>query len=189
MNSGKRLDRRVGADREKQRRARQRRDRHEVLLRIVGELADEQRADRQQRGVDDEQRVAVRRRRRDHGGRDAAVAAGAVLHHHRLADAILQALRQQARGGVRHAARRVGHDELDGLARIRRLAVRRPRQAGRSSDAARPSQDSARDRVIGSSSEDFAGATRRPTRRRPARSPDRPAARWGNAPAAGGSRW
>ena len=84
------------------------------------------------------QRVAVRRRRGDHAGRDAAVAARAILHHHGLADAVLQLLRQQARGRVRHAARRIGHDELDGLAGILRLAARRPR--GRQEPATKSGQ-------------------------------------------------
>jgi hypothetical protein len=122
-------DRPVRAHRKKQRRPRQCCDRHEILLRIVRELTDEQRTDGQQRGVDDQERVAVRRRRGYHGGRNTAIAAGAVFHHHGLADPVLQTLGEQTRGRVRHATGRIGHDQPDALTRIGRLTLRRQRQA------------------------------------------------------------
>jgi hypothetical protein len=52
----------------------------------------------------------------------------AVLHHHRLAETILQLLCEQARGRVRHPARGIGHDQLDGFAGILRLRERPPWQ-------------------------------------------------------------
>ena len=111
---------------EKQRRAGEQRNRHEVLLQAVGDLLEEQRVDREHRAVGHQKGVAIRRRCLDRGRGDAAVSARAILHHHRLADAILQSQADETRDRVGHASRRIGHDEANALRGIRRLGGRWP---------------------------------------------------------------
>jgi hypothetical protein len=61
--------------------------------------------------TDDEDGVAVRVGFGDHVGGDIAAGAGLVFDHDRLAPDILQAVADQARGGVGGASRREGHDD------------------------------------------------------------------------------
>ncbi len=57
---GERLGRHVGRDHQHQAAARDRRDRHEVLQRIVGQRLVDQRRDEMRRAVGDEQSIAIR---------------------------------------------------------------------------------------------------------------------------------
>ena len=67
--------------------------------------------------VRDQQRVAVLGRQRHVLVGDVAAGAGLVLDDHRLAERLGQRVADDARRGVDHAARRVRHDQRDGLAR------------------------------------------------------------------------
>ncbi len=62
-----------------------------------------------------QQRVAIGRRAGNLLRAQVAGGAGLVLDHERLAHAVAQLLRQQAHHDVIGAARRVRHNDLDGL--------------------------------------------------------------------------
>jgi hypothetical protein len=93
------------------------RERRKVGHGVIRQLL-EQRHVHGQRGVAaDEHGVAVGRRR-EHGlDGNEAVGAGLVLDHHGLAGELGELAAEVARRGVGAAARRKGHDELDGLGR------------------------------------------------------------------------
>src|SRR6185436_5232593 len=61
--------------------------------------------------------VAVGRRFRHRIGADRAAGPGPVLHHGRLAERVAEPCRDRARGEIRAAAGREGHDELERLGR------------------------------------------------------------------------
>jgi len=91
----------------------------EIGERVVGEIPEQVRIG----GVaveHREQRVAVGRRL-DRGRRaQGSACPWAVLDEKLLAERLAELRRDQARADVREAARRVRHDDPDGLARIRR---------------------------------------------------------------------
>src|SRR5262245_3996121 len=95
------------------------RDRHEVLLGIVGELAHQALVDGKRARRADADRVAVGRTLRNELDADVAAGARPVLHHDLLPKALRHLPREQARDRVRAAPRRKRGDEADRLGRIR----------------------------------------------------------------------
>ena len=99
------------------------RDRGEILDRIVRQLLVDGGIERQRRARRREQGVAVGRRARDIGGAGRGALAGAVLDDEGLAQAPLEAARQEARQRVGSPARRIGHDDAH---RFRRIVLGMP---------------------------------------------------------------
>ena len=95
--------------------------RREILERLVGQLGEEMRVDRDLADVGDQQRVAVGRRLHDLGHAIDAARAAHVLHHDRLAQRIGELAADQARHRVGKSAGRVRHDDPD---RARRIVLR-----------------------------------------------------------------
>ena len=112
-----------------QRRGGEQRDRREILLRVVGQLAGEQAGIDHERTVDHADGVAVRRGGRDRLRADLAGAAAAIVDHERLPERALEMRLDQPRQDVRRAARRVGHDHAHRTLRIV-LRERRARERG-----------------------------------------------------------
>ena len=112
-------DRRRGAD------DRDRLQRFEVVgrVRLQRRIGDE-------RGVRQQDRVAVRRRARHHVGAHHPAGTRTVLGHDRLPQSFAQPNREMAAGGVDDAAGHVRQDEVDGLTGIA-LRTRRRRQRRR----------------------------------------------------------
>jgi hypothetical protein len=89
-------------------------DRHRLELGgIEGDVLVEQRIDRERGRLRGEQRVAVRIGGKHRFRADIAGGTGAVLHHHRLAEALLQAIGDDARDGIDAAAGRNADDDPD----------------------------------------------------------------------------
>jgi hypothetical protein len=93
----------VGRHRHHRREIAQRVDRHLVEVRIDGDLAVGEQAER----------VAIGLRARDELVGNVAVGTRLVLHHHRMADVLRQLVRDHARRDVRRAARRDRNDDGD----------------------------------------------------------------------------
>ena len=123
------LGREVGVDVQDEGRERHQRHEIEALVRIVLHVAGQRRIDHQRRaaGID---RVAVGRRLGDEVGGDGGRRTGAVVDQHRLAELGRQLVGIDARHGVVHAARRIGHDHGDRLGRPVGLRERGKRAAG-----------------------------------------------------------
>ena len=98
--------------RDHQRRLDDERDRHDVGRRIVRQLVEHRRRDRERIAGRAEKRVVVPGRN-ERGRRRNAVAAGAVLDHHALAPALRQPVGEQAQGDVDAGAGRLRRDDLD----------------------------------------------------------------------------
>ena len=90
-------------------------DRHQILVRIIGKVGDQELAvhDRCRRREQD--RVPIRGRVGDHLGPDRAVRAGLEVDDDRSPEALAHALGQQARRRIGAAAREIGHDHRDWL--------------------------------------------------------------------------
>src|SRR3954471_4974637 len=73
-------------------------------------------------------------------GPDIAARAGTILDHHRLAELILELLRDDPRQNVVYATGGIGHDNLNGLGRKRlSLGDRREHRRGHQSKSERSS--------------------------------------------------
>jgi hypothetical protein len=127
----KRFHRHCGIDREHEFVRGQRGHRHQVLQRIEGHLAVKMRIDGDERVLPEQKRVAIGRRFGDQITRDVAVRAGAILDDHGLSEALGQPRTDHARRHVGRTARRNGHDDADGLRRIRLRARRGGKQNGK----------------------------------------------------------
>ena len=131
------------------------RDRHEILLRAVGELFVQALVGGEDAVVAHQQRVAVGRRMGDRIGRDIAAGAGPVLDDERHAEQLLHLLADDAGEHVARAAGRERHHQRDRPARIVGRARRRgpsQGQTGRQHGEARETRHTSR--VAG---EDFHG--------------------------------
>jgi P-type Cu+ transporter len=91
--------------------------RREVALHVVGQLGVEHRVGHKGGVVREQQGVAVRCGLGHHLGANAGVGARAVFHHHGLAQQLAHALGHAPPDDVGGAARGVGHDDAQGLAR------------------------------------------------------------------------
>ena len=92
--------------------------RREILQRLVGRLL-QVRHDRERSARGGEQRVAIGRALHHGVGADRAAGAGLVVDDERLAERVLQLLRDHARRDVGGLARRPGHDHFHRVVRIR----------------------------------------------------------------------
>ena len=126
--------RRLGRHDQRERHHRGERDRHQVLLGVVGEPLDPVLVDGDLAGLAHQQRVAVGRRRHHRLRADGAGRAGAVLDHDGLAERFGERHRDQARDDVAGAARRIGDDDVDGA--VRESLAPRPERRRRSQAAA-----------------------------------------------------
>ena len=119
------------------------------LVELVGSrpslqaIGDRQHRDRRQR---QQERVAVGRSARGLRGAHRAAGAGLVHHHDRLLDQAAHHMGERPRGDVGHAARREGHEDLDGLGRIGIL--RHGRSRGRNAGSTRPAATSVRRFIV-----------------------------------------
>jgi len=104
------------------------RDRREGSHRVVGLLLEQERAEREWRGVREHEGGAVGRRAGDLQPADGAARAGLVVDHHRLPELLAELLGHDAREDVAGAAGREGDDDLDRL--VRPLRERRQRERG-----------------------------------------------------------
>jgi hypothetical protein len=111
---GHRLRRIGGVDDEHVGHQRDRRDRREVLLEVVGQLLVDAGRDRVVHRAD-QQRVAVGFGLRDVVGAERRARPGLAFDDHRLAEARLQLVGQRARQHVGGAAGRERHDQRDRL--------------------------------------------------------------------------
>jgi hypothetical protein len=98
------------------------RDRHrrKVAHRVVGQVGDQVRRDRERADVREVHEVAVGRALRRHVGGDVAARAGLVVDHHLLAEARAERALHHARDRVGAAARGEADDEADRAAWILR---------------------------------------------------------------------
>jgi len=110
-------------DRNVDHRARHFDHRHEILLRVVGQIGAQRRIDREMRGIGNEQRRAIGRRALDVFGGDDAGGAGAVVDHHRSTEVLGDRRRHQARDHVRRSARAERHHQAHRLALRERLGA------------------------------------------------------------------
>jgi hypothetical protein len=85
----------------------------------------------------EQQRVAIRLGLGDLHRADRAAGAGDVLDHHRLFEPRLYPVGQDAAQEVAAAARRIGHDQGDRLARVGILRCRRQRRDQRCKNQSR----------------------------------------------------
>ena len=133
------LRRHVGMDDVQARHLGEQRDRLEVLDRVVGELVEDERVDRERADVAEDQRVLVGRRG-DLGHRDVAGAARLVVDVDALAEQLAELDRGRAGDDLRAAAGRERHDEADRLGRPGSLRPRptsaAPRRRARPDEAA-----------------------------------------------------
>ncbi|MNT06023.1 hypothetical protein D3C72_1406710 [compost metagenome] len=113
--------------RQHKRRARHQAHRRE-RVRVVAELAVNQRVHHLRAHRSHEDRVAVRRRRGRHLGGDDTARAGAVFDDYRLAQGVAHALAHLPRDDIGNAARAERHDQPDGAFRIRGLRAARQTQ-------------------------------------------------------------
>ena len=123
-------------DDQHRRKARDQRDRREVLEPVIRQVLADHGAHHAGDGVI-EQRVAVGRGAHDRVDADGAAGAALVLHHHLLAEHVGELLRGHARGEIDAAAGRQRNDELDRPRRIavlRRRRMRRERECGEQSE-------------------------------------------------------
>ena len=111
------------------------RHRREILVGVVGQIAEQQRIVGHRRVIDDADGVAVGRRLRAGLPGDDAGGAAEIFHHHRLAELLLQAPRRGAHDDVGDTSGSNGHDHLDRPARIS-VGARRERrtQTGQQTD-------------------------------------------------------
>jgi hypothetical protein len=91
----------------------------EALDRVVVEVLEQRRPDRQRGGAGEQQRVAVRLGVGDRARADGGAAARAIVDDHGLPKARGDVAAHQARNGVGRPARRKRHDQFDGAVRIR----------------------------------------------------------------------
>ena len=115
-----RLVRLVRRDRDERREAADPRNRGEILDRVVGHVLEQPVDHRMGRVGGEEQRVAVVAGASDRVGGEQAAGAGAVLDDDRLAERILQGLRDHPRGGVGDRARGERREDRD---RPRRIGI------------------------------------------------------------------
>jgi len=103
-------------------------DRREVLHRVERQRPIERAGARHGAGVQ-QHGVAVRRRLCHRVGTDVAAGARPVVDHHRLLGQLLELQRDDLGQHADPAARRVGHDDMNGAIRIAlRLRARADRQ-------------------------------------------------------------
>ncbi len=136
----------VGFHRDEKRRAVDHPHRHEVLLRVVGQLLVQRRVDRHVRVADDEQLVAVGRRVFPRLDGDEAARTGPGVDDHLLAPGFRELVAHDAHEyrGARTA--RIGREDLHHFRRIARL--RRLGERGRhSAEPRRGENDQARRRL------------------------------------------
>ena len=105
-----RAEGRLGTRDQHHRVARHERDRGEAAHRVVRQLCEQRRVDRERVERHQQQRVAVGRGLGDELGADHLARADAVLHHHRLLPCRGQLLAHHARRDVDRPARRRPHD-------------------------------------------------------------------------------
>jgi hypothetical protein len=86
--------------------------RRQLAQRVVGQLRDQRRVDREA-DVVDQHGMAVGRRLGRHVGTDGAASTAAVVDHHRLLQPFGEFLGDDAADDVVAAARRERHDEAD----------------------------------------------------------------------------
>jgi hypothetical protein len=110
---GEALDRRVRVGHEDQRRVADLADRGEVLERVERQPGEHMRVDHHRAVEGQREGVAVRGGVLDEGHADVAGCARLVVHDDLLAEAAAEELGDHPRTGVRHAARREGHDQPD----------------------------------------------------------------------------
>ena len=92
--------------------------RHEVALRIEGQIRHQQRQDHELARRGEQEGVAVGRGARGDFHGDHAAATRPGVHDHLLPEHGLQALRDPAADEIGRAARRVGDQHADGFARV-----------------------------------------------------------------------
>jgi len=131
--AGDRLDAGIGAHEQHVRGIDELADRHEILERIIGQIAVERGIDRD-RGRGEQERVAVGRgaRRDRHAG--IAAAAAAVVDDDGLAEGFLERHRDDARDDIGRPARRERHDQGDrpfGIGGVRDAGGDEHRRQGR----------------------------------------------------------
>ena len=147
---GDRFHRRIVVDHQEERRRRQQRHRHEILERLVGHLLAHRHVDGHGRAGGLHQRVAVRRRAHDLHGGERRRGARPVLDDERLAELLLELLRDQPRqqvgaaaGGERHHDGHRPRRILLGMRRRREQAlqcVRTESEIGRHRSSAAPAK-------------------------------------------------
>ena len=123
------LRRELGRHDEDVRRRGHRRERHEVGVRLVRQVRQRGRADREP-VLREEQRVAIRRALSDRIGGQVARRAGARLHIHALPPVRGQAVGHHPRDDVGRAAGGVADDDPHRLRRVLRIRYRRREQRG-----------------------------------------------------------